>query len=547
MDKPEIHQTEPLESPQPASAKKGLSFWLTMITLAISVFLAALELSAISTALPVIINDLHGAEFAWVGSAYPLASTAILPLSGGLAEIFGRRPAILLALILFCLGSALCGSAQNMPWLISARTIQGLGGGGILSISSIIVSDMVSLRERGTYNAIIGLSWSFSSAIGPLVAGGFANAGLWRWLFYINLPIGGLAMILILVLVKLPTPAGTIREKLSRIDWIGNALIITSTISMVIGLTWGGVVYEWQSPRVLIPLILGIAGIAVFFVYEARYCRNPMVPFVLLSNRSSLSGYVQTFVNSLGTLIVAYYMPVYYQACKDASVIKSGVFMLPLSLTLALVLILAGVSVTVLQRYRPQIWIAWCFFIVGAGIFSTSTSNSSVSFAVGVPVLMAIGSGILGATTYFPVLAPLPVTKNAHALAFFSFCRSFAGIWGISIGAAILQNQLGSRISQSTLELELLGGNLKLDMTYSVIPNIRFLDSPIKEEMQQAFSESLAVVWQVLVGLLGIGLIASMLMPGLPLQNKLDDKWTHQLNEKAQERSGADTNEINHS
>ncbi|KAF7330929.1 Mfs1.2 [Mycena venus] len=428
--------------------KKDIWFWLILVALFIAVFLAAIELAAVPTALPVIIGDLHGSGFVWVGSAYPLASTAILPLSGGLAEVRNQR---LESLVLFSYRSqdfrALCGSAENMSWLISARSwssfidtpsvaesvfpaVQGLGGGGILSLSSIIISDMVALRERGTYNAIIGLSWSFASVMGPLVGGAFANTGHWRWLFYMNLPIGGLAIVLIFFLVKLPVPPGSLSEKLMKVDWIGNALVIASTISMVIGLTWGGVVFPWNSPHVLVPLILGFIGLVLFFIYEARYCKNPIVPFVLLSNKSSLSGYIQTFINSVGTLIVGYYLPVYYQACKDASVIRSGVNMLGLSLSLGLVLIFAGASVTVFKMYRIQIWFGWSLFIIGAGIFSMATVDTPTSFAVGVPVLMGIGSGTLAATTYFPVLAPLPISENAHALAFFLFLPLFRGYLG---------------------------------------------------------------------------------------------------------------------
>ncbi|THG95550.1 hypothetical protein EW026_g6125 [Hermanssonia centrifuga] len=160
------------------------------------------ELTAVSTALPTIIHDLNGDDFVWVASAYALASTALLPASGGMAEIFGRRATMLVSLVMFALGSALCGSAQNMNWLIAGRTIQGAGGGGILSLSSIILSDLVALKERGLYNGMIGLTWACAASIGPVVGGALAQAGQWRWLFcsYVQTFINPVVMLAVICL-----------------------------------------------------------------------------------------------------------------------------------------------------------------------------------------------------------------------------------------------------------------------------------------------------------------------------------------------------------
>ncbi|THG93354.1 hypothetical protein EW026_g7860 [Hermanssonia centrifuga] len=273
------------------SARKGFNFWMVFVAICVSLFLSALELTAVSTALPTIIHDLNGKEdFVWIASAYGLASTALLPASGGLAEIFGRRTAMLIALGLFSLGSALCGAARNMGWLIAARTVQGAGGGGILSLSSIILSDLVTLKERGLYNGMIGMTWSCAASIGPLVGGALAQGGNWRWLFYLNLPVAGLASVLVLMCLKLRTPPGTLHEKLGRMDWIGNAIIMSSSSACVIALTWGGVKYPWTSPHILVPLILGLLGMCFFVFYEAQFAKEPLLPISLLSNRTSVSG-----------------------------------------------------------------------------------------------------------------------------------------------------------------------------------------------------------------------------------------------------------------
>ncbi|KAI0667901.1 Mfs1.2 [Trametes maxima] len=505
-----------------ASPKKGLAFWLIVLSLCLSVFLSALELTAVSTALPVIIHDLHGDDFVWVGTAYSLAATAFLPLSGGVAEIFGRRIAMFFSLATFILGSALCGAAQSMNWLIAARAVQGLGGGGILSVVSIVMADLVPLRERGAYNGLIGMTWAFASAIGPLVGGALATHGQWRWLFYLNLPICGAALVMVTIFLKLPTPPGSLSGKIGRLDWFGNLLVIASTTAVVIGLTWGGVQYPWSSANVLAPLIIGLCGLVFFFVYEALWLDNAwQVPVSLLQNRTSVSGYLQTFINPIVVLSVAYYLPVYYQACKDATPLGSAVDMLGLSLSMGPIVIISSVSVTALKIYRPQHWLGWAIFMVGMGVFTTIDADTSMGQTVGLPLLLGAGAGIIYAVTYFPVLSPLPVSENAHALAFFAFCRSFAGIWGIAIGASVLQNELSHRLPAEFLT-ELGTG---VDLSYASIPQIPMLHQPLKDEVRRAFGDSLAVVWRVMLGILGGGLLASLLMEDVPMHSNIDERW----------------------
>ncbi|KAJ6468281.1 Mfs1.2 [Mycena sanguinolenta] len=500
----------------------GYRFWLIFLSLCISLFLAAFELTAVTTALPSIIHDLQGSHFIWVGSGYSIAATAFLPMSGGVAEIFGRRWSMLAALIIFALGSALCGSAKTMSWLIGARVVQGLGGGAILSMTSIIVSDMVPLRERGAYNGLLGLVWAFASGIGPLISGALVQHGQWRWLFYLNLPVCGVALALTLAFLSLPTPPGTLKEKLQRMDWIGNGIIISSTSAASIGLTWGGVQYPWSSPRVLVPVILGLCGIVAFFVYEARASTHPLVPYSLLSNRTSLSGYVQTFLNQLVVLAVAYYLPVYYQACKGATPLKSGIYMLALSLALGPSVVFAGISVSKFKRYRPQLWFGWGLFALGMGVCITLGSNTALSHGIGIPVIFGVAAGIILAVTYFPVLSPLDVHENARALAFFAFCRSFAGVWGITIGGVILQNQLKDNLPPQFLADFQAG----VDLSFALIPVIKDLPQPLQNQVKHAFADSLKILWGVLTGIVLLGLFVSLFMRHHDLTEKLDEKWT---------------------
>lgn len=492
-----------------------------MVAICVSLFLSALEYTAVSTALPTITHDLKGEDFVWVASAYSLASTSLLPMSGGMANILGRRTTMLIFLALFALGSALCGSAQSMDWLIAARAVQGAGGGGILSITSIIISDLVPLRERAIYNGLIGLTWAVASAIGPVVGGGLAQRGQWRWLFYLNLPVVGVAAILITLFVKMKTPEGSLKEKLARMDWIGNFLIVASSSAVVIALTWGGVRYPWTSPNVLVPLILGFVGMALFMVYEALVAKEPLVPFELISNRTSLSGYIQTFIAPTVMIASIYFMPIYFQACLGHSPMRSGVDILACAMTLGPMLVVTGVTIAVSKRYRPQLWVGWGLLVLAMGLFSIVKADTPLRNSIGFSVLLGLGAGIIYAATYFPVLAPLPVSQNANALAFFAFCRSFAGVWGVTIGTAVLQTQLGKKLPADFIE-KFPGG---VAIAYSAIPIIPSLPEPFRSEVRKAFADSLAVIWQVMIGVGAIGLLSCFFMKALPLHTSVDEKW----------------------
>ncbi|KAH8102995.1 major facilitator superfamily domain-containing protein [Cristinia sonorae] len=267
-----------------------------------------------SAALPTIINELHGDDFVWVGSGYALASTAVLPLTGGLA--------------------------QSMTWLIAGRVVQNLGGGGLLTLSNIIVSDLVPLVERGKCQGIIGLTWSLFSALGPLVGGALATGGNWRWFFCcafgrlssssdLNLPINGVALTLAFLFLRLPTNS-------ARED--------------------------------------GSHGLDI--------------PWSLLQNRTSVSGYIQTFINPVAVVAVVYYLPP----------IGSSVDFLSVALIMAPMVVSGGVSVAVLQRYRPQIWISWCLFIIGMGCFTVVHADTPKAVIIGLSAPLSVGAGIVYGT-----------------------------------------------------------------------------------------------------------------------------------------------------
>ncbi|KAI0324265.1 iron permease [Cubamyces sp. BRFM 1775] len=505
------------------SPPKTASFWLSLLTITIATFLSALDTSAVSTALPTIVNHFQGQQFVWVGSAYTLAGVAILPLSGHLATLFGRRPILLSGLVLFAVGSALCGAATSMAMLIGGRTVQGLGSGVILALTEIILADLVPLKERGAYQGAIGLIWSVASIIGPLVGGAFAQRQDWTWrgLFYLNLPLTGISIVLCILFLNLKTPRAPLSERLSKIDWVGNILIIGSTTSALLGLTWGGIQFSWSSPQVLAPLIIGFVGIFAWVAYEMYIPAEPTIPFRLLTNRTSVSGYIGTALQGFVISAALFYLPVYFQACKGASPVRSGVDMLPYSLSIPPFAIVAGATATATDRYKPQNIIAWACITLGMGLQSTLGADAAVRNWIGFQIIPGIGFGLLFTATTFPILAPLPVELNASALAFFIFIRTFFQAWGITVGATVLQNQLRARLPE-TFVASLPSG---VEIAYAVIPQVRELAEPLRDAVRAAFADSLQVLWEVMIAVAGVGFVSAWFMREIPLQRLADEAW----------------------
>ncbi|KAJ6551925.1 MFS general substrate transporter [Mycena capillaripes] len=541
----------------PKSKPKTRAFWMCYVAIMVSVFLSALDLTAIATPLPTIANALNDTkgDYIWVASAYALSSTAFIPLSGNLADAFGRKPIILISIGLFAIGSALAGASQNMSMMIAARSIQGkytpfkqqflalrnnyndtgIGGGGILTLTQIITADLVPLAERGMYQGLLSLMWCLASFIGPPIGGALASHDhkTWRWLFYLNLPLAGIAFALVVRYLTLNRPEGSIRDKLAEVDWVGNGIVIVGTTLAIIGLTWGGIRYPWVSAQVLAPLLTGLSLLVVFAVYEAKVPARPTIPLDVIANRTSLSGLLTTAVHGITSISSIYYLPVFFQACFGASPIRSAVDSLPGSLITTPFALSAGIIITITKKYRPVNWIGWAFTILGYGLTSTLREDSAVGKWVGYQIVGAVGIGLIFSAPVYPLLAPLPNNRNATALALFTFTRSFAQTWGLTISGTILQNTLKKNLPAAFVAHFPPGS----EIAYAAIPVIRGLEAPLRNEVRAAFADSMAVIWQTMIGVAGLGLLFSFLMAEVPMGTTVDENYT--LNEdRAEDEAG---------
>ncbi|KAJ7611710.1 MFS general substrate transporter [Roridomyces roridus] len=502
-----------------AQARASLRFWLVFIALCFCVLLSALDLGGVSTAAPMIVAELHGTDFSWVGSAYTLSSAACLPFAGNLAQIFGRRPVTLVLVLIFAIGSAVSGSSKSMTALIVGRAIQGVGGGGLQTLVYIVNADLVPLRKRGIFTGITGLVWTLGTVVGPVISGSLTEKASWRWLFYMNLPLCALAFLAVALFLDLKKPEGDIRSKIVKIDWIGNILIIASSTSCMLGLTWGGGRFPWSSAQVLAPVIIGVIGLGVTLVYEIRFASRPTIPKTVISNPGSLLGYFAAFIHGVITLGVTFYLPTWFQSVHDATPIQSGIYFLPMAASISPAAIVQGLLIAKLGHYRLINLIGWSAVLLGLGLFITLDRNTSLGVIVVFQIIQGVGMGLLYALT-FVVLAPLPVSENASAVSLLSFVRAFSQSWGVAIAGSVISNKLASTLPSSILEQF-----DRASLVYGVIPEIAGLPEPLQDQVKDVYVESIRVMWIVMAVLAAVGFLTVLFMKDIPLSRTVDGKW----------------------
>ncbi|KAJ5971598.1 MFS general substrate transporter [Penicillium vulpinum] len=514
-----------------SSSKKDLRFWLVFLSISMATFLAALDTSIISTALPTISAELGSGElYIWVINTYLLSSTVFSAVFGQASNIFGRRPMTAAAVVIFAVGSAVAGAAHSTGMLLAGRTIQGIGGGGIATMSEVVICDMVSLRERGMYAGIIGAVWAVAAVIGPIIGGGFAQGVSWRWIFYLNLPISGVALVLILTLLNLRNPrkSTSMRERLLSVDWVGNTLLTLGVTSVLLSLTWAGTTNPWSSWRTIVPLVLGLVGLGGFMAYEATpWVKEPTMPIHLFANRSAAALFAISFVHSMMLFWICYFMPVYFQAVRDASPTRSAVMLFPIATTTAPAGILAGGMITKTGKYRVWHFSGFLLMTLGCGLFTLLDENSSTGRWTGFQILFGVGTGVVFTSVLPPILACLDESDVATATATWTFLRNFGSIWGTAIPAAVFNtraNDMLSSIANKQAQALLVNGGAYEHATKAFMETFRG-DPSLLAAIKHLYVVSLKEVWQVSIAFSGVGFLLAFLVRSYTLRDQLNTEY----------------------
>ncbi|KAK5055929.1 hypothetical protein LTR84_012479 [Exophiala bonariae] len=486
---------------------------IIMFSLGMALFLAALDVTIITTALPTIAQHFNAsaADYTWVGSSYLLANAASVPLWGKLSDIWGRKPMIILANVIFMAGSLIAGISNSIGLLIGGRVIQGVGGGGLVILVNICIADLFSMRDRPKYYGILGGVWAIASGVGPVIGGGFTEGVSWRWCFYVNLPLDGLSLILLIFFLKLETPRTPFVAGIKAIDWVGVILIVGGVTMFLFGMESGGITHPWDSAYTLCLIILGLFTIVLFFINEAKFAKYPVIPLRIFNDRSNLASLGVCAVHGFVFIASSYFLPIYFQTVLSASPLLSGVYLFPTVLSLSFASAVVGVVIKKTGRYREPIWFGLAMMTLGSGLFIDFDPSPNWAKIIIYQIIAGIG---VGPNFQSPLIALQSHVKGhdiAVATATFGFTRNIWTSMSVVLGGVVLNNQLSgkqaylARFLPADVAQRLANSSFGASADY-----VRSLPPDQKHAVNVAYTESLKTLWIFYTAFSALGILISL-------------------------------------
>lgn len=505
-------------SPNPTSDRSFLQTFTILTALCAAVFLAALDVTIITTALPSIAAHFQSSSaYTWIGSSYILANTATVPVWGKLSDIWGRKPLLLVATVIFFGGSLICAVGDTIALFLFGRAVQGLGAAGLITLVNICVSDLFSLRDRGLYFGLLSVVWALASGVGPVLGGVFTEkarcvcamlfypicyiallsltSSSWHWCFWINLPITGLVFLFLWLTLKLETPNTPIWSGLKAVDWTGCLFVIGSTIMLLLRLDFGGVTHPWNSATVICLLVFAGVTLGLFVVNEWKLVKYPVIPLVLFHHRSGIASFLVCFCHGYIFMGEAYYLPLYFQAVLGSSPIMSGVYILPFVLAITVSAALTGLFIQKTGLYVPAMWLGLTTMTLGVGLLINLEATANWGKIMGFQVIAGIGIGLNFEGPLLAVQAIVGAENAATATATIGFVRTLSTAISVVIGTVVFQNQMARKGAQLVSSL---GEQLASQVSGGAMANIEIIDTlPLDQKLvaRQAIYESLRTVW----------------------------------------------------
>ncbi|MER7914871.1 MULTISPECIES: MDR family MFS transporter [unclassified Streptomyces] len=483
--------------------------------LLLGLLLAALDQTIVSTALPTIVSDLGGLEhLSWVVTAYLLASTAATPLWGKLGDQYGRKKLFQTAIVIFLIGSALCGMAQNMPQLIGFRALQGLGGGGLMVLSMAIVGDIVPPRDRGRYQGLFGAVFGATSVLGPLLGGLFTEHLSWRWVFYVNLPIGIVALAVIAAALRIP-----VRSARHVIDYLGTFLIACVATCLVLVASLGGTTWAWGSPQVIGLAVAGVL-LAVAFVAVERRAAEPVLPLGLFRIRTFTLAAVISFIVGFAMFGAMTYLPTFLQVVHGVSPTMSGVYMLPMVFGLLLSSTVSGQIVSRTGRWKVFPVTGTAVTAIGLLLLhrldeTSSTAEMSTYFFV-----FGLGLGLVMQVLVLIVQNAVSYEDLGVATSGATFFRSIGASFGVAIFGTVFASRLAEKLTAAFAGVRLPPG-VDADTLKADPRGIAALPSALRPAALHAYASSITDVFLYAAPVALLGFLLAWLLKEDPLRGSV--------------------------
>src|SRR5256884_5140992 len=508
-------------------------YWVLAAVMLVQ-FISILSSTIVSAAARTIVDELHGLDlYAWLCSSYMLASSVTVPVVGKRSYLFGRRPFYIAGLILFLLGSAICGFSQNMGELIGARALTGIGGGAMMALGATTIGDIFSPRERGRWMGLIMSVFGLGSIVGPLVGGFITDHFGWRWVFGVNVPLGLVALALLGTL--LPRIRGRGRV---RIDWVGIVLLIAGVVPILIGLTWAGITYPWNSVHVVVAIAGGAAVLLLFAIWE-NHAAEPVLTLHLFESRAFTVAVILSFLVGIALFGALTFLPLYAQGVLGYSAQDAGLVLAPLMGGFVIGSLVGGQLTTRTGRYKLQTVIGMVVGVIGMFLLSRLSADSTFSQALVAMVVTGVGVGAVFPTLSVVVQSAFPYRMLGTANAGRQFFNNLGAVVGVPVMATIvietLKNELprqlpatlGSKLAgtiASGAEGLIAGQNQGLSQAFGRLP------PAIIHEVLSAVRVSLAIGVEraLLVGtaLAALGVVVALFLPEIPLRGTIQDHPT---------------------
>ncbi|GME41845.1 MFS transporter [Neofusicoccum parvum] len=518
--------------------RSNLRMFAVLTSLYLSLFVAALDQTIVSTAIPTIASQLHSAAgYTWIGGAYLLAKAAAMPIWAKLSDIWGRKPIILAALLIFFSSSILCALARTMTTLIAGRAVQGVGGGGLLQLTAITISDLFSLRRRSLFLGLTELMWAAAAGAGPVLGGALAQHASWRWIFWLNLPVAGAAAVLALLALDVHNPRTRVADGLRAVDWFGAVAMLGMTLMLLLGLNFGGVVAAWSSAEVVCLLVFGAIMVAVFVVGERRLAAHPLMPMRLFGRRASVAAFAASFVHGFVFIAAEYYLPLYFQAAKLASPTRSGLLILPLVVSEALAAVATGVAIHRSGEYRVFLQAGMALAVLGVALFTLFRPDTPVATIVGLEVLAGLGIGLGFQPPVIAVQAVVAQRDVAAATAAMGFMKNLATSLSIVLGGVVFQNSMGLR--EPALRAAGVGADLASELAGpDAAANVELIgtieDAAQQLTVKEAFAWSMRNMWIMYACVAACGVVATLFVERSPLSKEHTETKTGLEKEEVQ-------------